>query len=182
MRRAATALTALWLAAEAAHLLADRPAPPRRDKETLLVLGCPTRSNGRPSARQRWRVALVARNAGADTRVVFSGAGEADVMARIAIAEHGLAADRISCEDEALTTWDNIGNSAALIEAGGIVRIVSDPLHARRGERYWRLRFPSRADELRPAQLYRFGEHPLLKVATAAYEVLLQGVRYRPAS
>lgn len=33
---------------------------------------------------------------------------------------------------------------------------------------------------MRPAALYLFGEHPLLKMRTATYELLLRGLRYRP--
>jgi len=175
----------VWLAAEAAHALADRgsSAPVRSGTdETLLVLGCPSRPDGRPSFRQRWRVSLAARNARPMTRLVFSGAHEAGVMASLAMSGYGIDPARVSCENQATNTWENIGCSAAMIAPGGVVRMISDPLHARRGERYWRLRLPERADELHPARLYRFGERPLLKVATAVYEVLVRAVQYRPES
>lgn len=129
---------------------------------------------------QRWRVDLAARNAAQHTRFVFTGAHEAGLMAADLTTRHGVSPPRRALENEATNTWENIGNSAALIAPGGIVRIVSDPLHARRGERYWRLQLPERARELRPAALYRFGEHPVLKLRTAAYELLLRGLRYRP--
>ncbi|MFT3860192.1 YdcF family protein [Micropruina sp.] len=183
---ALASLTALWLAAEAVHGAAERrrvvPHEPvdTAAPETLLVLGCPSDKQGRPSPRQRWRVDLAARNAGVATRFVITGAGEADVMAADLIARHGIDPARVTGENEATNTWQNVGNAAALIAPGGVVRIVSDPLHARRGERYWRLRHPERADELRPARLYRFGEHPVLKTQTAVYAVLLRGTGYRP--
>jgi len=187
-----TAILVGWLAAEAAHArvisapsaipanagassLAGPPAP-----DTLIVLGCPSDKRGRPSAMQRWRVDLAARNASAASSFVFTGAHEADVMAADLLARYGIDPARIVLEHEATNTWENIGNSAELIALGGVVRVVSDPLHARRGERYWRLQHPERADELRPADLYRFGEHPLFKIVTAAYEVLLRSMRYRP--
>mgnify|MGYP003442941312 FL=1 len=129
---------------------------------------------------QLWRVDLAARNAGPHARFVFTGAQEAVSMAAQLTARHGVPAQRITLENEATNTWENIGNSAALIATGGVVCIVSDPLHARRGERYWRLQLPERAGELGRASLYRFGEHPLLKLRTAAYESLLRGLRYRP--
>ncbi|MEZ5199917.1 MAG: YdcF family protein [Micropruina glycogenica] len=190
------AFVATWLLAEAAHALASVPDHPSSRRthlvipanagillahDTLLVLGCPSRRDGRPSAAQRWRIDLAARNARATTRFVISGAGEAEVMARDLTDRHGILPSRITTETAATNTWQNVGNCAELIEPGGVVRMVSDPLHARRAERYWRLQHPERADELRPAMLYRFGEHPLLKVATAGYEVLLRSLRYRPA-
>ncbi|MFT4217467.1 MAG: YdcF family protein [Micropruina sp.] len=175
------ALLALWLAAEAVHRAAERyDAPTTSGAETLLVLGYPSDKHGRPSPLQRWRVDLAARNARPDTRFVMTGANEAGVMAADLIARHGIDPARITLENEATSTWENIGNSAPLIAPGGVVRIVSDPLHARRAERYWRLRHPERAGELRAARLYRFGEHPLLKLATAAYTLVLRGMRYRP--
>ncbi len=174
------AALALWLTAEAVHRRAERYHVPTSAPETLLVLGCPSDKHGRPSPLQRWRVDLAARNARPAARFVISGAGEAAVMAADLIARHGIDPARITLENAATNTWENIGNSAALIAPGGIVRIVSDPLHARRAERYWELQHPERADELHAAGLYRFGEHPLLKVATAGYEVVLRGLRYRP--
>lgn len=178
------ALGALWLVAELTHRLAATP-PVQTDStsspETLLVLGCPSGRDGRPSALQRWRVDLAARNAGPATRFVFSGADEAAVMAADLTTRHGISPARATLEVRATNTWENIGLAVPLIEPGGIVRIVSDPLHARRGERYWRLRVPERADELRPAALYRFGEHPVLKVLTASYALVLRSLRYRPA-
>ncbi len=175
------ALGGLWAAAEAAHRRAERYDVPTSAAETLLVLGCPPGRHGHPSARQRWRIDLAARNARPAARFVISGAHEAEVMAADLIARHGIDPTRVTLEKHATNTWENVGRSAALIAPGGIVRIVSDPLHARRGERYWRLRHPGRAEELRAAELYRFGEHPLLKIATAGYEVLLRGLHYRPS-
>ena len=60
----------LWLLAEAAHarvsvIPANAGIPPS-PHDTLLVLGCPSRRDGRPSAAQRWRVDLAARNARAN--------------------------------------------------------------------------------------------------------------------
>lgn len=162
------------------HRRAQCDAVPTSEAATLLVLGYPSDKHGRPSPLQRWRVDLAARNTRPATRFVITGANEAAVMAADLIARHGIDPARITLENAATSTWENIGNSAALIAPGGIVRIVSDPLHARRAEQYWRLQHPERADELHPAELYRFGEHPLLKVATAGYEVLLRGLRYRP--
>ncbi len=174
------AALALWLVAEAIHRRAERHHVPASAPETLLVLGYPSDKHGRPSPLQRWRVDLAARNAGPGTRFVFTGANEAGVMAADLIARRGIDPARITLENAATTTWENIGNSAPLIAPGGVVRIISDALHARRAERYWELQHPERADELRAAELYRFGEHPLLKVATAAYHVVLRGLRYRP--
>ncbi|MFT4294359.1 MAG: YdcF family protein [Micropruina sp.] len=179
----ACAAAALWLGVELAHGLAagfSGRGVRGGEEETLLVLGCPPLRDGRPSALQRWRVELAARNAGPRTRWVFSGAGEAEVMARHAIERFGVDPASVVCENRATTTWENIGYAAELIPPDGVVRVVSDPLHARRGVRYWRKRWPQRAGELRPARLYRFGEHPLLKLTTAAYALVLRGLRYRP--
>ncbi len=129
---------------------------------------------------QRWRVDLAARNAGPRSRFVFTGTDEASVMAEDLTTRHGIIPTRVTLEHQAANTWENIGHAEALIPTGGVVRVISDPLHARRGERYWRTQFPERADELRPAALYRFGERPVWKVATATYEVLLRSLRYRP--
>ncbi|MCW3159533.1 YdcF family protein [Micropruina sonneratiae] len=176
---------AVWLAAEAAHASATvipaNAGTPSLPNVTLLVLGCPADKDGRPSALQRWRVDLAARSAGAADRFLFTGAGEAGVMAADLIGRHGIDPARVTCENEATTTWENIANSAALIAPGGGVLIISDPLHVRRAQRYWRLQFPERAGELRSAKLYRFGEHPVLKVLTAAYSIVLRTLRYRPA-
>lgn len=166
---------ALWMVAETAHRhAAPTDPPPVTGPETLLVLGCPPRADGTTTALQRWRVDLAAANAGQKTRFVFSGAGEAAVMATDLVERHGIVPSRMRLEAEATSTWENIGNAAELIERGGVLRIISDPLHVARAEGYWRARFPDRAGELRPARLYTFGSHPWLKLLTAGYDLGLR--------
>ena len=161
--------------------MADRASDVPGVPDVVLVLGCPGRPDGTASPTQRWRNDLAVATAGPATRFVVTGhRGEAAQLARDLRERHAIAADRITEEPDAENTWGNVARSAPLIAVGSRVLIVSDPLHARRGERYWRLQLPERAGELGRASLYRFGEHPLLKLRTAAYESLLRGLRYRP--
>lgn len=150
--------------------------------EHLLVLGCPSGRDGRPDAKQRWRVDLAARTLAElapDATLVFSGAGEADVMAADFTTRWG-GGPTIVVEPRATTTWENIGFGAALIPAGGVVRIVSDPRHVRRAEAYWRRRLPDRAQELAPSARPRWWERPWLRLESAVYEILVRAGRYRP--
>lgn len=148
----------------------------------LLVLGCPPGKDGRPSPRQRWRVDLAARTLAElapDATVVFSGAGEAAVMAADFEARWG-AGPVILCEERATSTWENVGFGAEIIPPGGVVRIVSDPRHVSRAEAYWRRRMPDRAGELAPSARPRWWEHPWLQLTSAVYEILVRAGRYRP--
>jgi hypothetical protein len=68
--------------------------------------------------------------------------------------------------------------SLPLAEGSPVIKIASDPLHARRARRYLAELRPDLAARLEPAATYRPGEHPVLKAATFAYESA-QLVRHR---
>jgi hypothetical protein len=54
-----------------------------------------------------------------------------------------------------------------------VIKIASDPLHARRATRYVAATRPDLASRLVPAAVYRPLEHPVLKAGTLAYELYL---------
>jgi uncharacterized SAM-binding protein YcdF (DUF218 family) len=102
--------------------------------------------------------------------------GEAAALAACA-RELGFPAGRILLEERASSTRENIEFSLPLAETCDVIKIASDPLHARRARRYIRQLRPDLAGRLEPAATYRPGEHPLLKLATLAYELLRPLVR-----
>lgn len=97
--------------------------------------------------------------------------GEAATMASCA-REMGFPADQIVLEERARSTHENIEFSLPLADGYDVIKIASDPLHARRARRYVRWQRPDLADKLEPAATYRAGEHPLLKAGTLGYELL----------
>lgn len=169
-----------WLAAETVHAAAalrlPRAGPDRPG--VVIVLGCPSEPGGSPSALQRWRVDLGLRT-GPEAVMIFTGAhGEADTMAADARARYGLPTERTLIEPRATTTWENVSHTAPLVPPGAAVAIASDPLHISRALTYWREQFPDRP--VRAGRGHRFGEHPILIVRTAIYEVVLRLIGYRP--
>lgn len=121
---------------------------------------------------------------GRATTLVFTGAGrpggpsEAEVMAGYARDRLGVPDDRIVLETEARSTAQNLEYTAPIIATATRITIASDPMHAARA-RYllWQL-WPDLALRLAPAQDYLLLDRPLLKTATAAYELFL-AVRQR---
>ncbi|MGB8860289.1 MAG: YdcF family protein [Ilumatobacteraceae bacterium] len=170
---------AVVLGAELLHWSAarTRAEPQRHGDHALVVLGFPSRRGGGTRALQRWRVDLALRavdQLGCD-RVVFTGGTpttdhvEAITMAANA-AEKGLDPSLIVIEPLARSTWENVSFSAALVADREHVALVSDPMHARRAQRYWRQQFPgSRVPQIAPGG-YRLLERWWLKVPTAAGE------------
>lgn len=188
---ARTPLTALvgltagaWLVAEAACWAASRRglgAPGAGGCEAVIVLGYPSRRRGRPHPVQLWRCAIAARaRRSADAVVLVSGfapdgrASEASVMAGVLRDRFGVPTDVLVLEERATSTWDNIAFCLPLLPPNGPVRIASDPLHAARARAHLRAQAPKLARRLATAGEYRFGEHPVLKVATLAYELAVR--------
>ncbi|MGA3220334.1 MAG: YdcF family protein [Acidimicrobiales bacterium] len=157
----------------------DLPAPARRGRCALIVLGYPTKRSGELRAVQRWRVEMAKRaldRLGAEL-VVFSGSAsrgrpaEGDAMAAYAEVL-GVPAHLIATESRASTTWENVEFSMPLLENFDRLAFVSDPLHAARARRYLRAQRPELAGRLVSAGEYRFLERWWLKVPAAGYELL----------
>jgi uncharacterized SAM-binding protein YcdF (DUF218 family) len=106
--------------------------------DSLIVLGYPSKSDGKSSPEQRERVLEAVREyrRGVAAHIIFSGAAahnasiEADAMARVAMSQ-GVAASAIVEERRAVNTIENIGYSARLMHEHGwsSAEIVSSPSH-----------------------------------------------------
>ncbi|MFZ1412436.1 MAG: YdcF family protein [Micropruina sp.] len=173
-----------WVVAEVVQaVVARRLGSLDQPPDVVIVLGCPSRPEGRVSPTQRWRVDLALRANPAAT-LLFTGAkGEAEAMAADAQARYDLPEDRVLIEPLATTTWENVAHCGALLAANpelkdGSVAIASDQLHTARALGYWREQFPGRP--VQAAGRHRLGEHPILTVRTAIYEVVLRLSGYRP--
>lgn len=171
---------------EAAHWWASRQAygTPTDEgaSEAIIVLGCPTRPDGSLHPMQRWRVDIAVRTMNPRVqRVVFTGTtaktgiSEASAMAAYARAQ-GIPDELIVLEEQALSTWQNLEYSAPLVERHGIIRIVSDPLHAWRARQFLARLHPEMAAKLAPAVDYRPRERWFQKLETSVYEMV---ARYR---
>jgi len=135
--------------------LADRLALPLLRPDTtgnagaILVLGAAVDPFCTPNGPALWRTLLAARlyKAGRAPLVLFTGGRTypdatctvARVMADFA-EELGVPADRVIIEDKSRDTWANAVNSAPLLRARGIERvlIVTDSIHMRRAEACFR--------------------------------------------
>lgn len=135
------------LACLVAHwrVVRSAPEPGSEQPVVLVVLGYPVRRSGVPHPMQRWRVSLACRSVDRYrvVRVVFTGAAtrgersEASVMADLfRQANPSLELDLVE-EEQALTTWENVNFSRALVAQEESVVVISDPLHAARAVRYW---------------------------------------------
>jgi uncharacterized SAM-binding protein YcdF (DUF218 family) len=151
----------------------------------IVVLGYPTRRDGRASAVQRWRTTIGVRTLGRvdDGWLIFSGGrsrdaaeSEAAVMARYAHEVLGVPGERIRLEEQSRSTWDNVACCLRLAEAGGAARIAiaSDPFHAEKARRYVRRQRPDLAPRLVRAADYRLLERWWLKPPTVAYFLWLR--------
>ncbi len=185
----ASLAAAMVAAVEGVHLAASRRGLRRpvesagTGPEVVLVLGFPSRRDGRLHSMQRWRTDIAVRSMrGSDARLLFSGAGpvggpsEAEVMARYAHTGHGVPLDRIDLETRARTTWENVAFSLGALERARTIRIASTPVHAARARRYLAAQRPDLAARLAPADDHRLGERMGWKAATvvhAAVRVLL---------
>ncbi len=176
--------TAAVLASECAHWLASKrhlpPDPPLEGPCALVVLGYPSRRDGRLHPVQKWRTQLAARAwpaLGAE-RVVFSGGPshgrppEALVMAAHA-QRLGVPENAVATETRATSTWENVAFSQPLVDEYPRLAIVSDPLHAARARRYLWQQSPGLASRLVSAGEYRFLDHCWLKLLSAVYELYL---------
>jgi vancomycin permeability regulator SanA len=91
--------------------------------DVAFVLGCPTDPDGNVSMCQRCRVksAVRAHKKGTVTHLVFSGGAahsphvEADTMGDLAV-KRGVPAAQVFREGRALTTWQNIRFSLAMLK------------------------------------------------------------------
>jgi uncharacterized SAM-binding protein YcdF (DUF218 family) len=182
LRWTALAVGAAVAASELLHWSAskwDLPAPPRRGRCALVVLGYPTKRSGQLRSVQRWRVEMAKRaldRLGAEL-VVFSGSAskgrpaEGHAMATYAEAQ-GVPTSLIRTESRASTTWENVEFSMPLLENFDRLAFVSDPLHAARARRYLRAQRPDLAARLVTAGEYVIFERWWLKVPAAGYELL----------
>jgi uncharacterized SAM-binding protein YcdF (DUF218 family) len=136
---------AFWLAARS-----EAPMPPAGSC-AVLVLGYPTRRNGEPSRVQRYRVEIgvdVFKSQRCELMVLAGGSPhssfiEAETMARLA-QDAGIPREKLALEGRSRSTWENIQFALPALEKSPRVLIVSDPLHVRRGKRYWCRQRPDR--------------------------------------
>lgn len=148
--------------------------------EAIIVLGYASRRDGTPHPLQRWRCQIAVRsmNPGRESTLIMSGwsAGgqrsEAEVMAAYAHDVLAVPRDRIVLEERARSTWENVRFSLPLAEGHDVIKVASNPVHARRARRYIAHLRPDLVARLEPAADYRLGEHWLLKTAVFGYEVL----------
>ena len=127
---------------EVESLLAEEAPLPHYD--AALILGCPALPDGSPSPCERCRVKSAVRQyrRGVVGKLVFSGGAahssdvEADVMG--ALAEHrGVPAADVLREPRALTTWQNVRFSLAILRAHALdtVLVISTADHLPRARR-----------------------------------------------
>lgn len=180
------------IASEALHWRAARrflPSGPDRTTgpgdDLVLVLGFPSRVNGL-HPMQRWRIDIAVRSMERSRGVLLISGGsrkhgrcEADDMAAYARESHGIPAERVLLERQACSTWENVEHCLPLLQAARTVTVASSPLHAARGRKYLLAQAPGLAGRLRPADDHRWGERPVRKALTVAYQLLLL-LRVRP--
>jgi uncharacterized SAM-binding protein YcdF (DUF218 family) len=153
------------------ELVRDVPA----EHEVVVVLGCRNRA-GRANALNRWRVRAGLRSR--DPRAVRSclvlsggavgsAVSEAELMAEYAAARG--RTDDVVLETTSRSTWQNIEQVVPIVERFDRVKIVSNPLHARKARRYLARQRPDLADRLARGAEYRFGEWMPAKAVFAAY-------------
>jgi uncharacterized SAM-binding protein YcdF (DUF218 family) len=154
--------------------------------EAIIVLGYPSRRRGGTHPLQRWRCQIAVRSMhpGRSSTLIMTGSAtagrrsEAKAMASYAQRVLGVPAEQIVLEEQARTTWENMKHSLPMAERAAVIKIASDPLHARRARRYLAEIRPDLAPRLEPAASYRPFEHWVLKAGTLAYEAYL-GARCR---
>jgi uncharacterized SAM-binding protein YcdF (DUF218 family) len=98
----------------------------------IVVLGAAVRSDGpSPKLRARLDAAAAAFAAQCAPRIIVTGSGEAETMARYLI-ERGVPADRIEREPYALSTRGNAVRVARMLPAGAHILVVTQTAHLRR--------------------------------------------------
>ena len=145
--------------------------------EVVLVLGYPSRADGKPSAMQRWRTRIAVRSTDPTIgRILFSGGAttggrsEAAVMADYAVNRLHVPRSAIDLEEHATTTWENVAFTLPQLTQATTVKIASNTFHARRARRYVLEQDPGLAARLHRARDYRFGEWSPIKLLLVVYE------------
>jgi hypothetical protein len=145
--------------------------------EVVLVLGYPSRADGRSSVMQRWRTRIAVRSTDPTIgRIVFSGGAtnggrsEAAVMADYAVNRLHVPRSAIVLEEHAATTWENVAFTLPQLQQATRVKVASNPFHARRARRYVLNQDPDLATRLHRAQDYKLGEWSPIKLLLVAYE------------
>lgn len=184
-------LAALVALVDLAHGVAARsdtgrpPAGGGPPSEAIIVLGYPSRGN-QAHPIQRWRCQIAVRSmcSGQSSLLIMTGSSgdgksrsEAAVMSDYTHDVLGVPAKQIVLEERAKTTWENMVYSLPLAERFAVIKIASDPLHARRARRYIAEIRPDLMSRLAPAATYRPFEHPVLKTGTLVYEARLAARR-----
>lgn len=168
-----------WRASRDFLPAARRDAGVREPGDAVLVLGFASGGRGRVGAIQRWRIRIAARSVDPATALfVFTGAAtrgglsEAAAMADHAERRYGIPRAHIVLEEQATTTWENIGFSIPLLTDATSIRIASNTFHARRARRYLAKRSPELAARLRRGRDYLPLEFAPLKPVLAVYELV----------
>jgi hypothetical protein len=149
--------------------------PEDRATEAVVVLGFRNRGS-RANYINRYRVRAALRSidpSAAQSMLVFCGGSvaspvaEAELMSRYARDALGYTGPQ-RLDRDSRSTWQNIENAVYLVEGFGVIKIVSNPVHAQKARGYlWRQR-PDLAARLVRARDYRFGELMLVKPFAAA--------------
>jgi len=184
MRALGSTLTAGVLVVAVSEALQLRAAgsvditPAQARRTVIVVLGLPGKSPVYRSA-QRWRVAKAMRERqrwGSST-VIFTGgdparmgSSEAAQMADIARA-CGLPDDEIVLEESACSTWQNIVHTRPLVGDADVVVVISDALHVRRAQSYWRRQDPDIARHVVGAGEHRLFDHFWITVPSTWAEI-----------
>jgi len=186
---AALALVVPVAVAEFLHWRASKSGPAKAAAPGrscgIVVLGFPSRRDGRLHPIQRWRAEIGVRSLASADRgfLVFSGGSsrggvsEAEIMAAYA-AGLGVSAGRIGVESRSRSTWENVSFTLPMLDRYDSIAMASDPMHAARARRYALKQRPDLRGRLVFADNYRLMERWWLKVPTAAYELYV-AARYR---
>ena len=143
----------------------------------IIVLGFPSRRNGRLHAIQKWRTEIGVRSrSDPEEHVLMSTGGrsrrnlapEAETMASYAQRPH-VPGDQLLLESTSANTWQNLGLTLPTAASFDMIVIASDPLHAARARRYVVAQQSGLVDRLVFADDYRFLEEWWLKIPTATY-------------
>ena len=169
-------------AREQARARARATEEARGHTEAIVVLGCPSRRDGRTTALQRWRTNLAVRSRdprATRTLFVFTGRtlarppgepSEAEVMAAHAVEALGVDPAAVLVEPHATSTRENVAFALPLVREHDVIVLVSTPPHARRARRYLAARAPELAVRLARADDHRFGESLSPALLDVAYE------------
>lgn len=132
--------------------------------EAVIVLGVKNRrEHANYLNRYRVRAALRSQTTTGESVLTICGGAvggatsEAELMAHYATDSRGYEG-AVRLDRESLSTWANVANAVPLIENAGVIKIVSNSMHAERAREYlWKMR-PDLAHRLVRGDDYRFGE------------------------